>query len=259
MTIKDQLSREIQIKEIPKRIISLVPSQTELLVDLGLESSIVGVTKFCVHPRALRKEKAVVGGTKQVRFDKIEALQPDIILCNKEENTKDMIEELGLIAPIHISNINNLNDCFELIEMYGELFQVTSKASEIVDSIQKERTQFQNKINNQKMLKVVYFIWKNPWMVAASHTFIDTMITEAGFINVFRDDLRYPEIHLNNPKLKDVDIVMLSSEPYPFKTEHVLELKSQFPDKKIEIVDGEMFSWYGSRLQKVYNYFESLF
>ena len=98
--MKDQLKREIQLKKTPKRIISLVPSQTELLVDLGLEASIVGVTKFCVHPKHLRISKAVVGGTKQINLEKIKALRPDIILCNKEENTKDIIESLEAIATV---------------------------------------------------------------------------------------------------------------------------------------------------------------
>ena len=128
MIYKDQLQRTIVLNSTPKRIISLVPSQTELLVDLGLETSIVGVTKFCVHPSFLRKDKTIVGGTKQVHFDKIRELKPDIILCNKEENTQEMILELEKIAPVHISDIYNLEDSFELIKMYGELFSEENKA-----------------------------------------------------------------------------------------------------------------------------------
>ncbi len=258
MTYKDQLNRNLQFNKVPKRIVSLVPSQTELLVDLGLEASVVGVTKFCVHPKHLRLSKAVIGGTKQINLEKIKALRPDIILCNKEENTKAIIESLGDIAPIHISDIYNLEDCYELIKMYGELFKVESEASSIITNIQNQREVFQNNIKTFPQLKVAYFIWKNPWMVAASDTFIDVMINEAGFQNVFKADKRYPEIDLNNSKLKNVDVIFLSSEPFPFKEAHVLELKSQFPDKTIKIVDGELFSWYGSRLQKSYGYFETL-
>ncbi|MEO1031726.1 MAG: helical backbone metal receptor [Bacteroidota bacterium] len=259
MIVKDQLNREITLPEIPKRIVSLVPSQTELLVDLGLENALVGLTKFCVHPKDLRKAKVVVGGTKQVKFQKIKALHPDIILCNKEENTKEMIKELEHIAPVHISDINDLEDCFELIEMYGELFQVTSRASNIIDNIQKERTQFQNKIAHQKKPKVAYFIWKKPWMVAASDTFIGYMLQEAGYSNVFEHEKRYPEIDLNHPALHNAELIFLSSEPYPFKEQHIEELKTEFPDKTFQIVNGELFSWYGSRLQKSYRYFESLY
>lgn len=258
MTYKDQLHREIQLKNTPKRIVSLVPSQTELLVDLGLEASIVGVTKFCVHPKHLRLSKAVVGGTKQINIKKIKALQPDIILCNKEENTKAIIESLESIAPIHISDIYNLEDCFELIKMYGELFEVEQKASKLISNIQKEREAFQLKFQNKKHLKVAYFIWKNPCMVAASDNFIDVMLNEAGFVNVFQDEKRYPEIDFNNSKLKAADVIFLSSEPFPFKEEDVLEFQSKFQDKTIKIVDGELFSWYGSRLLKSYQYFEQL-
>ncbi|GAB5565926.1 MAG: helical backbone metal receptor [Winogradskyella sp.] len=258
MTYKDQLNRRIQLDRVPKRIVSLVPSQTELLVDLGLKSSIVGVTKFCVHPRSLRKEVEVVGGTKHVKVQKIKDLQPDIILCNKEENSREIIESLKDLAPIHISDIYNLEDCYELIDMYGKLFSVENHATEIVQEIIRKKSDFQIKRKNGIKPKVAYFIWKNPWMVSASHTFIDSMILEAGFENVFKELKRYPEIDLNHPSLQKADAIFLSSEPYPFKEEHVIELKSKFPEKKIIIVDGELFSWYGSRLKHSFPYFETL-
>ncbi|WP_299113092.1 helical backbone metal receptor [uncultured Winogradskyella sp.] len=258
MIFTDQLNRKLQISERAKRIVSLVPSQTELLVDLGLETSIVGVTKFCAHPKHLRKKKTVVGGTKQIHVEKIKALQPDIILCNKEENTQSIIEELESIAPIHISDIYNIDDCYALINMYGELFQVKDKALHIVSKIKKQREQFQNNLKGNNKYKVAYFIWKAPWMVAASHTFIDYMINEAGFVNVFKEEKRYPEIELNNSKLQEADIIFLSSEPYPFKEAHILELRSNFPKVPVRIVDGELFSWYGSRLLASYTYFQSL-
>ncbi len=257
--MKDQLNRKLKISKTPKRIVSLVPSQTELLVDLGLEASIVGVTKFCIHPKHLRKEKTVVGGTKQIHIEKIKALQPDIILCNKEENTKSIIERLQNIAPIHISDIYTMDDCYEIITMYGELFRVGDRASSLVSNIKKERERFQNSIKKSQQQKIAYFIWKAPWMVAASNTFIDYMINEAGFINVFDNEERYPEIGLGHSKLRDADVIFLSSEPYPFKEKHVLELKSHFPDKQVKIVDGELFSWYGSRLERSFKYFESLY
>ena len=255
---KDQLNRELELKRTPKRIVSLVPSQTELLIDLGLESSVVGVTKFCVHPKCLKVSKAIVGGTKQVNVEKIIALKPDIICCNKEENTKEIIDSLESIAPIHISDIYNLNDCFELIKMYGEIFNVVKEAHKIIADIKHERRLFQQGLTHEKKPKVAYFIWKKPWMVAASETFIDYMIAEAGFENVFKDEVRYPEIELSNLQLNSADVLLLSSEPYPFKEKHVLELQSHFPDKQIIIVDGELFSWYGSRLKNSYKYFQSL-
>jgi iron complex transport system substrate-binding protein len=258
MMYKDQLNRKLQINNIPKRIVSLVPSQTELLVDLGLENLIVGITKFCVHPKHLRKDKIVVGGTKQINIEKIKELKPDIILCNKEENTKAIIEGLKPLAPIHISDIINLKDCDELIKMYGDIFKVEESALSIISKIENERIKFLAKIKHQTMQKVAYFIWRDPWMVAASNTFINCMINEAGFQNVFKDENRYPEIGLNHSCLKETDMIFLSSEPYPFKETHIKELQIKFPDKTIRIVDGELFSWYGSRLKKSFKYFEKL-
>lgn len=256
--MKDQLNRKIPIKDVPKRIISLVPSQTELLVDLGLETSIVGITKFCVHPSHLRKEKTIVGGTKQIRVEQIKALQPDIILCNKEENTKEIISELEHLAPIHISDIYNLEDAFELIKIYGEIFEVGEKAFKIIQDIKTERKIFQNYFQGKKPLKAAYFIWKKPWMVVASNTFINAMLNEAGFENVFQNETRYPEVELNHSSLKEAEIILLSSEPYPFKQRYVSELKEKFLNQKVVIVDGELFSWYGSRLKNSYTYFTQL-
>jgi len=258
MIHNDQLNRKLQIKSKPKRIVSLVPSQTELLVDLGLENSIVGITKFCIHPEYLRNEKTIVGGTKQIYFEKIKALQPDIILCNKEENTKEIIGQLESLAPIHISDIYNLEDTFELIKMYGEIFQVKTEASSVIQNIQNERHNFQEYIQNKPKIKSAYFIWKTPWMVTASDTFINVMLSEAGFENVFQYEKRYPEIDLEHINLKNAEVILLSSEPYPFKQKHIEEFKAKFPSKQVLVVDGELFSWYGSRLQKSYAYFKEL-
>jgi ABC-type Fe3+-hydroxamate transport system substrate-binding protein len=257
MLVKDQLNRSLNLPNVPKRVISLVPSQTELLVDLGLEASVVGVTKFCVHPKHLRKTKTVVGGTKKVHLNRIAELEPDLILCNKEENTKEMVEALRSIAPVHLSDIISLESALELIEMYGEIFRVREASSELVNGIIAERQKFKhNQIQTKR--NVAYFIWKDPWMVAAKDTFINHMLSEAGFINVFASEYRYPEIPLNDPRLQEAESIFLSSEPFPFKQLHVDAIKSRFPDKEVRVVDGEMFSWYGSRLLKAYTYFAAL-
>ena len=253
--ITDQLQRVITLPNIPKRIVSLVPSQTELLVDLGLEKQIVGITKFCIHPNHLKKEKKIVGGTKSVHFEKIKTLQPDIILCNKEENTKEIVSMLEDIAPVHISDINTLEDCFGLVEQYGSIFEKEVEANQLIDSIKKEKYSY---TLNRKHNKVAYFIWKNPWMVSGGDTFINTMIEEAGFENTFKSELRYLEIDLSHVKLQLADYVFLSSEPFPFKEKHIEEIKDRLPNKKILLVHGEYFSWYGSRMKGAYQYFETI-
>ena len=254
----DQLQREIELPNSLKRIVSLVPSQTELLVELGLETSIVGITKFCVHPNYLRNEKTVVGGTKQVDFKKIRTLQPDIILCNKEENTKEMITELEQIAPVHISDIYTIKDCLELIDMYGNLFSVEEKSSQIILSIESEAEKFSTYISKMPKLKVTYFIWREPWMVAGSKTFINHLLELNNFENTFSELERYPEINLEAIEQKNVDVILLSSEPYPFTQKHIDEISNQVLNAKIKLVNGEYFSWYGSRLSKAFDYFTKL-
>lgn len=254
---KDQLDRTIQLNATPKRIISLVPSLTELLCDLGLEPKLVGVTKFCVHPKHIRTKHTVVGGTKQVHFDKIEELQPDIIICNKEENTPEMIQALEQFAPVHISDINNIEDCLEIIDMYGNLFEIQNKAQTVISKIRIKQNDFNLYIDALPKHLVAYFIWKDPWMAVGSDTFIDYMLRVNNFRNVFENRSRYPEIVMNK-LYSDTEFVLLSSEPYPFKKKHVKIIQERFPNAKIHLVNGEMFSWYGSRLIKAFDYYKKL-
>jgi len=253
--MKDQLGREIILEHIPKRIVSLVPSQTELLCYLGLEDSLVGITKFCVHPENLRKEKKIVGGTKKVHLDKIKALQPDIILCNKEENTLEMVMELEKIAPVHVSNVIDLKDVYALILQYGELFDKNSISEKLVEDIQEKHADFRL---NPIRKNVVYFIWKNPWMAVGGATFIDAMLKINGWKNIFEDEnSRYPEIDITTLTSLKIDLILLSSEPYPFQQKHIEKLK-KFTNAEIRLVDGEYFSWYGSRLLQAFDYFKTI-
>lgn len=253
MKIRDQLGRSIVLEKTPERIVSLVPSQTELLVDLGLEKYIVGITRFCVHPPFLRQIKTKVGGTKKVNIRKIKELDPDIILCNKEENTRDMVEELKEIAPVHVSDVSGLKSAYDLINRYGEIFGCSPLAKTLVSSIRKKEERLRSLAKNSQRQKVAYFIWSNPLMVAGKGTFINEMLELNNFENVYSED-RYPATTLEEFKLKDADLCMLSSEPFPFTEEH----KSRFAPYagRIEVVDGEYFSWYGSRLLEAMEYFK---
>lgn len=259
MIFKDQLNRRLNFITHPKRIVSLVPSQTELLVDLGLEDNIVGVTKFCVHPKHLRKEKTIVGGTKQVDVDKIKALQPDIILCNKEENSLEILQQMEQIAPVHMSDIFTLEDSFDLINAYGEIFNCKIKALEIISKIQLNLKDFQEFIIKQPEIRVAYFIWRAPWMVAAQDTFIHHLLELNKFKNVYYDIKRYPEIDFNTmiSEIKP-EAILLSSEPFPFKEKHKEEVELLNRNSKVILVDGEYFSWYGSRLINAFAYFKEL-
>lgn len=257
MIVRDQLQREIVLQEVPKRIVSLVPSQTELLCYLGLEEQILGVTKFCVHPDHIRKTKSVVGGTKEVHFNKIKKLEPDIILCNKEENTAEMVAELEKIAPVHVSNVITFEDSLELIAQYGELFQTETTTAGLIETLQREKNGFCNSLTESK-LKVVYLIWRKPWMAAGGDTFINSLLEINGWENVFKNNKsRYPEVDLKDLSFQNADLVLLSSEPFPFKKKHAAEIAEHFKGR-VELVDGEYFSWYGSRLLTAFNYFEKL-
>ena len=256
--MKDQLNRPILLNKTPTRIVSLVPSQTELLVDLALEDAIVGITKFCVHPVHLKADKTIVGGTKQVHYNKIRALQPDIILCNKEENTKEMIEELEKIATVHISDINTIEDALELISLYGTLFSKEKEANAIIKGITEKKLDFDQFIEDKPKKTVAYFIWKQPWMVAAKSNFIDELLRLNGFENYYDNLERYPKVKLNKSKPESAQLVLLSTEPFPFNESHVENIRTYFPNATVLVVDGEMFSWYGSRLLKVFDYFKTL-
>jgi ABC-type Fe3+-hydroxamate transport system substrate-binding protein len=257
--ILDQIGNELEFQKTPVRIISLVPSQTELLVDLGLEESIVGVTKFCVHPVSIRKEKVIVGGTKNINIQKIKDLQPDIILCNKEENTKEIVELCLQIAPTHVSDIFILNDALELIDQYGLVFSCKTSADDLIQKIHLLFNDFKNFVKDKDSKKVAYFIWKKPWMVAGNNTFINFLLEINKFDNIYKTEQRYPEVDLEDLKLKnEIDYFLLSSEPYPFKKEDKEELQMQFKNQSILLVDGEMFSWYGTRLIKAFEYFKML-
>lgn len=253
MEFRDQLDRNIELKKTPERIVSLVPSQTELLVDLGLEKKILGITHFCVHPEYLKKTKTRLGGTKKVNFRKVKELKPDIILCNKEENTREMVLELEKIAPVHISDVANLEDAYDLIDQYGDIFNCQALATTISSSIQKKVIALKQLVKNSAKKRVAYFIWNEPLMVAGNGTFIDDMLKRNNFENVFSKD-RYPETNIKELKNMDIDLCLLSSEPFPFKEEH----RSIFENisNEIKIVDGEYFSWYGSRLIEAMDYFK---
>ena len=255
----DQLGSTHSFESSPKRIVSLVPSQTELLYDLGLDDKIVGVTKFCVHPSELLKTKTVVGGTKQIHFDKINALKPDIIICNKEENTQKIVQELSKICPVWVTNIVTIADNLEMITDFGLLFDKTAAADNLKNQLGIALADFKIFINEFPVQKVAYFIWKKPYMVAGSGTFINELLTLNRFQNYFEDQERYPEISISDTSLFiTLDLVLLSSEPYPFKMKDIAEFTTFFPNAKVLLVDGEYFSWHGSRLLKAIPYFKKM-
>lgn len=235
------------------KIVSLVPSITEALFDLGLtEHEVIGRTKFCIHPQDKVKNVAIIGGTKNINIEKIKALQPDIILANKEENIKEQVEALMDEFKVKVTNVETIEDNYYLLKNLGTLLGKEERAQlfnlKIYDILNQTRL--------DTPVKAAYLIWKNPYMTVGSDTFIHKILTEIGFENIFKDKTRYPEITPEH--LAEADVIMLSSEPFPFKEKHIEELRIFYPDKKIMIVDGEAFSWYGTHIAKCEHYFKEL-
>jgi ABC-type Fe3+-hydroxamate transport system substrate-binding protein len=250
----DQMWRKVSLQLPIQRIVSLVPSQTELLYELGLGNSVVGQTLFCIHPGWAHETKPRVGGTKKLNLDKIRALKPDLIIGNKEENAKEQIEELMQEFPVWMSDISDLTDALEMMLKIGELANCTMPAQKLVYEINRS---FDSMPVQQNKKSVLYLIWREPWMAAGNHTFIGDMIKRCGWINVAIGD-RYPEMAVEQIIQANPDEILLSSEPYPFKEKHIEELQQMCPKARIRLVDGELFSWYGSRLLYSADYFKQL-
>ena len=254
---KDQTGREIEIPNNPQRIISLVPSQTELLFDLGLDKEVIGITKFCIYPEKWFRSKTRIGGTKTLNLEKIRQLQPDLIIANKEENTKEQVEELANEFPVWISDIKNLVEALEMIQSVGTIVGKENEALVLSKKLHLKFDELESLKTKTSKPKACYLIWKDPYLSVGGDCFINDMMEYAGFENVFHSLSRYPEIkieELNN----NCDLVLLSSEPYPFAEKNIAEVQALVPTAKILLVDGEMFSWYGSRLLLAGDYFKEL-
>ena len=260
---KDQIGTIHFFTQIPSRIVSLVPSQTETLVDLGLEDAIVGITKFCVHPFHLKSTKTIIGGTKQVNVAKIRALQPDIIIANKEENTLAIVLELQEICPVWVTDVHTIEDSLRVIQDFGTLFNRRTDAQKWIEKITFGLTDFNNFISKKSSRKAAYFIWANPYMVAAGQTYINEILKLNKFENIYdsnpKYEGRYPEVIIQKMRIQgDPELLLLSSEPFPFRDEHAFELGRHTHHARTVFVDGEYFSWHGTRIVKALEYFKVL-
>lgn len=256
---KDQLGRTLELSKTPTRIISIVPSITELLYDLGLEDNIVGITSYCVHPFHFLATKKSVGGTKKVNLTRVKELLPDFIICNKEENTPEMVTALSEIAPVYVSDVNTIEDSLDLIQQLGNILSCRTEATNLISKINFKLDDFKLYIKDKPSRKVAYFIWAKPWMVAANNTFINEILKLNKFENIYQNLDRYPTIPLEKIRFDgDPRIVLLPSEPFKFTDDHAFEIASYANRSMTVFTDGEYFSWYGSRLLKAFDYFKQL-
>lgn len=244
-TYVDQTGRTITLNEAPRRIVSLVPSLTELLYVLGLDREVVGITKFCVHPEEWLAKKEIVGGTKKLHLERIAALRPDLVVANLEENTKEDVEWLMARFPVWVSDVRDLGSATEMIRMLGEATDRKEKAHTLADTIDHL---LQNP-PQRKRQKALYLIWRKPWMAAGTDTYIHHVMHWAGYDNVLTAEQgRYPTLSDEDIRALQPETVLLSSEPYPFNFGHRVELRALLPNADIEMVDGELFSWYGPKM-----------
>ncbi len=260
--VQDQTGNSFFIPSPPQRIISLVPSLTELLFDLGLTDEVVGITKFCVHPQQWFKTKTRIGGTKQVNISLVESLKPDLVIASKEENVKEQVEAIEQFCPVYCSDISNLQESYEVIEHLGFLTDRSDKAKELINNIQNS---FKELPASTKSIKVAYLIWQEPYMTVGGDTFINNMLHLAGFDNVFALKQRYPQVTIEELINHDVEGILFSSEPFPFKQKHIDAFRQEWINQSnlqqlpfCKIVDGELFSWYGSRTLYAAGYFRKL-
>lgn len=249
----------IKPARVYKSFVSLVPSLTELLFDLGLKTEVKGITKFCIRPAHWLKEKTIVGGTKKIHIEKIDQLLPDLLIANKEENTKEEIEEISVHYDVLVTDIQTLEQALTAIKQIG-LFTGRKKESErLIVTIKNNFSDLRQDLSAQKKLNAAYLIWQKPFMTVGGDTFIHSMLERCNLHNTFGHKKRYPEISIKDLRESNSDIIILASEPFPFTLKHQKELQSVLKEKIITLANGEMFSWYGSRLQYAPAYFRQFY
>lgn len=234
------------------RVVSLVPSLTELLYHLGV--NVVGITKFCVHPEEWYRTKPRVGGTKNPDIHRIKELNPDLIIANKEENRKEDVEQLRQFCRVLVTDITTINDALEAIRLIGQECNAVQTAEKLVHSIIQLWKPLQGSADGARVL---YLIWRKPYMAAGTDTYIHSVLQYLGFTNVMQES-RYPQVDASTLRELQPDEVFLSSEPYPFREKHLAELMEIVPSAKVRLVDGEAFSWYGYRMIPAAEYFYTL-
>lgn len=228
----------------PDRIVSLVPSLTELLFDLGLGHRVVGRTRFCVHPKESVDKVPVIGGTKNPTIEKIRELNPDLVIANREENRKEDVELLEKGAEVLVTEIDSIDQALFTIHDIGWKCGVQEQAKEMIHNIQ----EMMKGVPDEPVMTAAYFIWRDPWMSVGHDTYIHSVMNHWKLQNVYDEKNRYPKTTLHELSLKKPELILLSSEPYPFKEKHIKEVGDACPGSNIVLVNGEWFSWYGSRM-----------
>lgn len=254
--VTDQLGRKVTLAKAPQRIVSLCPSITEMLYHFGLEEKVVGRTRFCIHPKEKVKHALRVGGTKDIKLDRLFSLKPDLVIAEKEENIQEQIEEISRQCPVYVADVKGLESALEMMHGIGEACGKAAAGSKLAQEVS---SAFSTLIPQPNKPRTAYFIWKDPWMLAGKDTYIQDLLARMGYVNVALDlDGRYPAIDEKQLIALAPEQVLLSSEPFPFAQEHIEALSALLPNANIQLVDGEYFSWYGSRMLDAVTYLQSM-
>ena len=228
------------------RIVSLVPSITELLCDLGLARQVVGRTGFCIHPAGVVASIPKIGGTKDVNIGKIRALAPTHLVVNIDENEKPTVDALAEFVPnIVVTHPVAPEDNLGLARLMGGIFGADEKAAAWCAAFASELAQLRAQPKG-RATTVLYCIWQDPWMSISADTYIARMLAEIGWSVPRLGEARYPRFEWSDELVAGIDGVLLSTEPYRFTEAHAEALEKQI-GKPVRLVDGEMMSWYGSR------------
>ncbi len=256
LTLEDARGREITLERPPRRIVSLVPSLTELLASLDLDDEVAGLTRFCVRPEAWQDTKMIVGGTKNVNVERVRALTPDLVLANQEENTAADVEALEATAPVYVTDVPDLPAALDMIRAIGRLTGRAERAGVLIAEIDARFAA----LPAFEPLRAAYLIWRAPYMSVGHDTFIHDVMARAGLVNAFTEETRYPSVTAEEIAEAGPAVLLCSTEPFPFhqKEAFTADLRAALPDVPVEIVDGQLFSWYGPRLLDTPAYLRAL-
>lgn len=245
---------------VPRRVVSLVPAQTETLYELGLEQNMIGITNKCVYPYHLIPTKVTVGTPNDFQIEKIEALQPDLIIIDDSFTHKNDIAQLKNIAPVWNSRTEHFDDVLKNIEAYGILFNKRTDAQKWLEKLEYSYKNFLRFVAAKPIRKAAYLVSRTPYIAVGNNPFINEVLALNNFENIYAErEFPFSEVEIRKIRIQgDPDIVFLASGMYDFDEEHAFEIGRSTHHAKTVFVDGDFFSANGVRLFKSFEYFRIL-
>jgi ABC-type Fe3+-hydroxamate transport system substrate-binding protein len=252
---QDDLSRRVRFNFPPCHIVSLCPSITETIFVLGAGDLLSGRTRYCIHPAGKVASVPEIGGTKDPDIEAILKIAPDLVIAEKEENTRRVIEKLEKEIPVFVFSVESFAQALAMISGLGELTGKITRASGLIKRIEQAFAE----LPPAEAKTAAYLIWEKPLMAAGKNTFIDAMMEKAGFRNIFRNkSARYPKISLTELSEEKPEVLILSTEPCAYTLEDVKRYRRLLPETEVILIEGDLFSWYGARMLKAAEYIKGV-